>query len=45
MMKNLEEIHTTIFSAYRETLKANGIDLDELAETRPLLPTKHLPLE
>jgi hypothetical protein len=45
MMKNLEEIHGIIFSAYRETMKANGIDLDELTKSMTSLPTLHLPLD
>jgi hypothetical protein len=42
MMNDLESIHNTIISAYKEVMKFSGIDLDSIILVE--LPIHHLPI-
>ena len=44
MMKDLEDIHTTIFGGFKALMLLGGTDLEALAATPFALPTGHVPI-
>lgn len=44
MMQDLDNIHASIFAAYKALMLLGGIDLDELAKHEFTPPTGHLPI-